>query len=100
MWTRVTNPLGFRWMTADGNGFYLNGAPLALHGTNRHQDSAGLGNALPDAYHRRDVQIVKDTGFNFLRLAHYPQDPAVLDATDAPWPRGVGGGPRRQYRSR
>ena len=79
----VTNPLGFRWMSADGNGFYLNGAPLALHGTNRHQDHAGLGNALPDAYHRRDVQIVKDTGFNFLRLAHYPQDPAVLDATDA-----------------
>ena len=77
------NPLGFRWMKANGNGFYLNGAPLALHGTNRHQDFAGLGNALPNDYHRRDVQIVKDTGFNFLRLAHYPQDPAVLDATDA-----------------
>ena len=70
-------------MSADGDGFHLNGEPLALHGTNRHQDHAGLGNALPDAYHRRDVQIVKDTGFNFLRLAHYPQDPAVLDATDA-----------------
>ncbi len=79
----VMNPLGFRWMTADGDGFYLNGERLALHGTNRHQDVAGLGNALPDDYHRRDVRLVKDTGFNFLRLAHYPQDPAVLEASDA-----------------
>ena len=79
----VANPLGFRWMTADGDGFYLNGERLALHGTNRHQDHAGLGNALPDSYHRRDVEIVKETGFNFLRLAHYPQDPAVLEAADA-----------------
>ena len=79
----VFNPLGFRWMTADGDGFELNGEPLSLWGTNRHQDFPGFGNALPDGYHRRDVQIVKDTGFNFLRLAHYPQDPAVLEAADA-----------------
>ena len=26
---------------------------------------------------------MKETGFDFLRLAHYPQDPAVLDATDS-----------------
>jgi beta-galactosidase len=79
----VTNPLGFRWIEADGDGFRLNGEPLALHGTNRHQDFPSLGNALPDANHRRDVQIVKENGFNFLRLAHYPQDPAGLGATDA-----------------
>ena len=29
------------------------------------------------------MRLVKDTGFNFLRLAHYPQDPAVLEAADA-----------------
>ena len=78
----VANPLGFRWAAADGDGFTLNGKRLALHGTNRHQDFPGLGNALPDEHHRRDVQLVKDTGFNFLRLAHYPQDPAVLEAAD------------------
>jgi len=26
--------------------------------------------------------LIKETGFNFLRLAHYPQDPAVLDEAD------------------
>jgi beta-galactosidase len=79
----VENPLGLRWVQVDPErGFLLNGEPLKLLGTNRHQDYPGLGNALPDALHRRDVEIVKDTGFNFLRTAHYPQARAVLDASD------------------
>ena len=80
---RVTSPLGFRWFAFDTNtGFSLNGEKLVLRGTNRHQDYAGLGSALPDAAHVRDLQIIKDMGANFLRLAHYPQDPAVLEAAD------------------
>ena len=80
---RVTVPLGIRWMTADGHdGFTLNGKPLRLSGTNRHQDFPGFGNAVPNWVHRKDVSIIKDTGFNFLRLAHYPQDPVVLEETD------------------
>lgn len=79
----VENPLGFRWFSVDGQkGFSLNGKSLKLYGTNRHQDLPGYGNALPDWAHRRDVQIIKDDGFNFLRLAHYPQDPAVLEEAD------------------
>lgn len=79
----VSQPLGFRWFSFDANkGFFLNGKPLKLRGTNRHQDHAGLGNALPDSYHVRDLEIIKENGFNFLRLAHYPQDPAVLEAAD------------------
>ncbi|QXD15153.1 DUF4982 domain-containing protein [Rhodocaloribacter litoris] len=79
----VVQPLGFRWLRVDPQlGVFLNGQPIRLFGTNRHQDLPGLGNALPDAAHRRDVEIVKENGFNFLRLAHYPQDPAVLEAAD------------------
>ena len=80
---RVRSPLGFRWLRVDpADGVFLNGEPIRLWGTNRHQDRAGYGNALPDAMHRRDVAWVKATGFNFLRLAHYPQDPAVLETMD------------------
>jgi beta-galactosidase len=79
----VSQPLGFRWFSFDAaKGFFLNGKPLKLRGTNRHQDHAGLGNALPDSYHVRDLEIIKENGFNFLRLAHYPQDPAVLEAAN------------------
>ncbi len=79
----VSQPLGFRWFSFDAQkGFFLNGKALKLRGTNRHQDYAGMGNALPDSHHVRDLEIIKENGFNFLRLAHYPQDPAVLEAAD------------------
>jgi beta-galactosidase len=79
----ITNPLGFRWFSIDGtNGFSLNGKPSKLRGANRHQDYQGLGNAVPDAIHVRDMELMKDAGYNFVRLAHYPQDPSVLQAAD------------------
>ena len=79
----ASNSVGFRWFRFDAaQGFFLNGQPLKLVGACRHQDFAGLGNALPNAVHERDVQLLKDMGGNFLRIAHYPQDPAVLRACD------------------
>jgi beta-galactosidase len=79
----IENPLGFRWFRFDANeGFFLNGKHLKLKGTNRHQDFKGMGNAVPDAIQVRDLEIIKENGFNFLRLAHYPQDPSILEAAD------------------
>lgn len=74
---------GFRWFEMDeNNGFLLNGEPLKLTGVNRHQDYKGFGNALPDILHYNDVKLIKEMGGNFIRIAHYPQDPAVLQACD------------------
>ena len=79
----TSSPLGLRWFRFDAaTGFYLNGQLLKLIGTNRHQDFEGLGNALPDALHERDMQFLKQMGGNFLRISHYPQDTAVLEACD------------------
>lgn len=68
----------------DKDGFILNGKvynkPLA--GGNRHQDFAVIGNALPNNLHWRDAYKLKKAGFNILRLCHYPQDPAFMDACD------------------
>lgn len=78
-----SQPLGFRWFRFDAKtGFHLNGKPLKLRGTNRHQDFKGIGNALSNQHHVRDLELIKSSGYNFLRLAHYPQDPAVLEAAD------------------
>jgi beta-galactosidase len=78
-----TNPLGLRWFKFDAaTGFYLNGKPLKLIGANRHQDYKGMANALPDAMHERDMALLKAMGANFIRISHYPQDPAVLEACD------------------
>lgn len=79
----AANAVGLRWFRFDAaRGFFLNGHALKLIGASRHQDFAGLGNALPNALHERDVQLLKDMGGNFPRIAHYPQAPAVLRACD------------------
>ncbi len=79
----LTDHLGIRWFSADTqNGFMLNGKPLKLLGVCRHQDYVGLGSALTNDMHRRDARLIKEMGANFIRIAHYPQDPAFLDACD------------------
>ncbi|MGQ1945745.1 glycoside hydrolase family 2 TIM barrel-domain containing protein [Geofilum sp. OHC36d9] len=80
---QIENPIAFRWFKFDAeNGFFLNGSPYKLIGASRHQDFATLGNALDDAVHIHDVELLKEMGGNFLRIAHYPQDEAVLEACD------------------
>ena len=37
---------------------------------------------MPNSQQRRDVQRLKDAGFNIIRTAHYPQDPSFMDACD------------------
>lgn len=80
---QIINPLGFRWFRFDAEkGFFINDKAVKLIGTSRHQDFEGLGNALPDSYHVRDIELLKQMGGNFLRVAHYPQDPQILATCD------------------
>ncbi|UEG55089.1 DUF4982 domain-containing protein [Mucilaginibacter daejeonensis] len=80
---QVSNPLGFRWFRFDADkGFFLNGKPLKIMGASRHQDYEGLGNAVPTDLQVRDMQLLKDMGGNFVRIAHYPQDPVILRTCD------------------
>jgi len=80
---QVSGTFGIRTFRFDPEkGFFLNGRPLKLMGTNRHQDYAGKGNALPDEMHLRDIRLLKEMGGNFLRISHYPQDPLVLAECD------------------
>ncbi len=74
---------GIRTLAYDDQlGFLINGRPLTIRGANRHQDFPWLGNAVSDNAQFRDLKRLKDAGFNFLRLAHYPQSAAVMDACD------------------
>ena len=78
-----TSPLGFRWFkfTAD-QGFFLNGEHYYFKGANVHQDHAGWGDAVADSGFYRDVKMVKDAGFNFIRGSHYPHAPSFSAACD------------------
>jgi beta-galactosidase len=74
---------GFRWFkwTAD-QGFFLNGEHLYFKGVNAHQDHAGWGDAVTDSGFERDMRLVKDAGFDFVRGSHYPHAPAFSAACD------------------
>ena len=80
--------------------FKLNGKRVLLRGTHRHADHAGVAAAMSDDLIRQEMQLIRDMGANFIRLAHYQQDRLVLDLCDelglmvweeVPWCRaGVG----------
>jgi len=76
-------PFGIRWIkwTAD-QGVFINGEHYYFHGANVHQDHAGWANAVTDAGAFRDVKLMKDAGFDFIRGSHYPHHPAFADACD------------------
>ena len=65
------------------DGLWLNGKPYPgkIMGTNRHQDFAVLGHALPNSLQWRDAKKLRDAGLKVIRT-HYVIDPAFMDACD------------------
>ncbi len=63
-------------------GFQINGRRMRLRGTNRLQEFPYAGYAAPRAAHYRDALKIKEAGFDYVRLAHYPHSPHFLDACD------------------
>ncbi len=94
----IQDKVGFRWFEFKDYGpFYLNGKRLLLRGTHRHEEHAGVGAAMTNEQHWNDMKAIKEMGANFVRLAHYPQDPEIYKACDSlgllvwdeiPWCRG------------
>jgi len=87
--------------------FVLNGERLLLKGTHRHEDHAGVAAAMTEDMIRTEMNMIKEMGVNFIRLAHYQQSSIVLDLCDElgilvweeiPWCRGgLGGENFRQH---
>ena len=80
---QVMTPIGIRRIAfSRANGLQINGVKLIANGVNRHQDYGAIGCAVPVSGQYRDALRLKEAGINFVRLSHYLQHPAFLDACD------------------
>ncbi|WOO41321.1 glycoside hydrolase family 2 protein [Rubellicoccus peritrichatus] len=91
---------GFREVKTEGCKLLLNGEPVRLLGYNRHEYFPNYGPSTPYSQMVADIQILKDTGCNFVRGSHYPQDQHFLDLCDElgmlVWEEALGWGQREK----
>lgn len=79
----VSTRFGCRTFAIDPDrGFILNGEEYPLRGVSRHQDYAGIGNALLPEHHREDIELICELGATTIRLAHYQHDQYFYDLCD------------------
>lgn len=74
---------GIRTLSVDAKrGFRINAAEVNLRGACIHHDSGLLGAATYYEAEYRRVRILKEAGFNAIRMSHHPAAPVLLDACD------------------
>ncbi|MGB2273451.1 MAG: polysaccharide deacetylase family protein [Flavicella sp.] len=79
---RETQKIGFKNIEFKGQDLYLNGEKIFLRGVNRHQEYPHIGYALSDNAQYRDAYKIKEAGFDYVRLSHYPHSTAFMEACD------------------
>ena len=80
---RETQKIGFKNIEFKGQDLFLNGEKIFLRGVNRHQEYPHIGYALSDNAQYRDAYKIKEAGFDYVRLSHYPHSTAFMEACDA-----------------
>ena len=74
--------IGIRRIGISKEGFSVNGEKMFLRGVNRHQEYPYVGYALSPNADYRDAKLIKEAGFDYVRLSHYPHSRHFMRAAD------------------
>lgn len=80
----IHDQIGFRSVAVRGQDILLNGKSIFLKGISMHEETFGPkgGRAHSAEQDRALLQTAKELGCNFVRLAHYPHNEAMLREAD------------------
>lgn len=74
--------MGFKKTEIKDGVFYLNGKAIKVNAQCSHMQHPVLGHAMDEATIRKDMEILKQFGFNAVRTSHYPPVNKYLDLAD------------------
>lgn len=78
----MTKKMGFKKTEIRDGVFYLNGKAIKVNAQCSHMQHPTLGHAMDEATIRKDMEILKQFGFNAVRTSHYPPVNRYLDLAD------------------
>ncbi|MBM6871575.1 discoidin domain-containing protein, partial [Pseudoflavonifractor phocaeensis] len=78
----VDTTYGIRKVEWKRDGCYINDEWVELVGVNLHSETYMLGNAQSNDAIFAEIKRLREYGFNFIRMSHYPHDPAFYEACD------------------
>ncbi|WP_413671049.1 glycoside hydrolase family 2 TIM barrel-domain containing protein [Mucilaginibacter sp. Mucisp86] len=80
---RIETIFGIRSLSfSPENGLLLNGKHVLLKGGCIHHDNGPLGSVTIDRAEERKIELLKNNGFNAVRLTHNPPSTQLLNACD------------------
>ncbi len=73
--TYTTSKIGFRKVEIKDSQLMVNGVPLIVHGTDRHEHDMNTGHVLDKESMIKDIKLMKEFNINAVRNSHYPNNP-------------------------
>ena len=74
--------IGFREVEIVEGQILVNGFPIKLYGTNRHDHDPYTGKVVSEEMMRKDILVMKQFNFNAVRCSHYPNNPRWYELCD------------------
>ncbi|GGS94906.1 glycoside hydrolase family 2 TIM barrel-domain containing protein [Streptomyces griseoviridis] len=78
----LSHRVGFREFALRDGLMRINGKPVSLRGTNRHEMHPDRGTALTREDLVRDITLIKRMNINSVRTSHYPNNPLWYELAD------------------